>query len=128
MTTQTILSPASLLAELHRLGIRAEARGDNLSLRPASCIPPALLDNIRGAKVEILSLLADPRYRWRTQAEVIFDQIEDVDLRQDLVDVFEEREAIASVDGHLDDDAAGQTAYEHLVTELANRTSKGECL
>jgi hypothetical protein len=121
VTLKTSLAPAELLIELHRLGVSAAIKGDFLSLRPAARVPPTLLEEARCAKAEIMTLLADPRRRWRAQAEAVIRKVEGQDLRQDLLDVFDEREAIASVDGGMDDDAAGQLAYETLVQELAKK-------
>ena len=121
MTPETALAPAEVLAELHRLAVRAAIKGDALSLRPAGRIPSALLEDARREKTGIMALLADPRRRWRVQAEAVIGKVEDQDLRQDLLDVFDEREAIVSVDGGMDDDAAGQLAYETLLQELEKK-------
>ena len=121
MTPETSLAPAELLVELHRLGVRAAIKCDALSLRPATRVSPSLLEAVRVSKAEIMALLADPRRRWRVQAEAVIGKVEGRDLRQDLLDVFDEREAIASVDGGMGDDAAGQLAYETLLQELGKK-------
>ena len=114
MITETSLAPVEILIELHRLGVRVAAKDNTLSFRPASRAPPPLLEEVRASKAEILALLATPRRRWILQAEATIKKINDQDLRQDLRDVFDEREAIASIDGSLDDDAAGLLAYTSL--------------
>jgi len=59
------------------------------------------------------SALVDPIPRWREQAEALVAGHPDED-REDLLHLFEEREAIASVDGGQDDYRAGRLAYEAL--------------
>lgn len=121
MTDVEVLCPADLLVELHCLGVQAAIVGDGLSLRPASRIPQALLEAARAAKPDLMGLLTDPRRRWRVQAEALVGAVTDDDLRHDLLETFDEREAIASVDGGLDDEAAGRLAYEVVLQELAAR-------
>jgi hypothetical protein len=50
----------SLLAKLASLGVLAEARGDQLALRPASVISSAVIAEVLAHKVELLALLAAP--------------------------------------------------------------------
>ncbi|MCG3180933.1 MAG: hypothetical protein BIFFINMI_03298 [Phycisphaerae bacterium] len=117
MTGTTTVSPAELLVELERLGVTVTLRGERLSLRPGSVVPADLLEAVREQKPELIVLLADPRTRWRTQAETVLAEHIDID-RADLLDLFAEREAIASVEGGLDDDTAGRLAYHWLLTRL----------
>jgi hypothetical protein len=59
-----------------------------------------------------------PRSRWREQAEALLATVDDPDLREDFRLVYDEREAIASVDGGLGDDDAGRLAYAELVAAV----------
>jgi len=51
------VTAVAALARLRDLGVTAEARGDKLTLRPASAIPPDLLADLRARKAEVLALL-----------------------------------------------------------------------
>jgi hypothetical protein len=113
----TAPAAADLLVELDRLGICATLRGDRISLQPASLLPPGLLAAARDRKSDLSGLLADPRRRWREQAEALVAGYVGED-REDLLHLFDEREAIASIDGGLDDHHAGQMAYETLRSHL----------
>jgi hypothetical protein len=70
-------------------------------------------------KPELTALLADPRRRWCEQAEALVAGRPDED-REDLLHVFDEREAIAAIDGGLDDEAAGQLAYQQVLSRLGD--------
>lgn len=117
MTATITTSPAELLAELDRLGVTVTLCGDRISLRPASVVPADLMAAIRRQKSALRVLLADPRSRWRFQAEALLTGVE-VCLRDDLLELFAEREAIASIDGGLDDDTAGRLACHWLLARL----------
>jgi len=117
MTATTAMTPAELLVELERLGVTVTLRGERLSLRPASIVPANLLATARELKPDLIGLLADPRTRWRSQAEAVLADLDD-QRRPGLLELFAEREAIASVDGGLDDDTAGRLAYHWLLTRL----------
>lgn len=117
MTASVAMTPPELLVELERLGVTVTLRGDRLSLRPASVVPADLLAAVREQKPELIVLLADPRTRWRSQAEAVLADLDD-ERRADLLELFAEREAIASVDGGLDDDTAGHLAYHWLLARL----------
>ena len=51
---------------------------------------------------------------WAQQAAALLSTINDGDLRADLRYLYEEREAIACIDGHLSADDAGRLAYGEL--------------
>ena len=51
---------------------------------------------------------------WAQQAAALLSMIDDDDLRADLRYLFEEREAIACIDGHLSADDAGRLAFGEL--------------
>lgn len=51
---------------------------------------------------------------WAQQAAALLSLIDDDDLRADLRYLFEEREAIACIDGHLSADDAGRLAFGEL--------------
>lgn|GEM_PF-914990 len=57
----------------------------------------------------------------RGQAEALVKGRSDAD---DLLYIFDEREAIASIDGQLDPQAAGQMAYKHLQREVQENTTQ----
>ena len=80
MTSETSLAPVELLVQLNRLGVRVAAKGEALSLRPASRAPPPLLEEVRASKAEILALLATPRRRWILQATATIEKIDDQDF------------------------------------------------
>ena len=46
-----------LLGEMRRLGVTLEARGDRLRFRPAKVLPPALLNDLRVHKAQLLEEL-----------------------------------------------------------------------
>jgi len=119
MTTVTTPSAADVLMELHRRGIEISIRGDRFSLRPRGETPEWLKGVIRQLRVELLGLLSHPRRRWKEQAEALLMTVDDLSLREDIRHLFDEREAIASVDGGLDDDRAGRLAYRELEDRLA---------
>jgi hypothetical protein len=118
MTTMIVSTAPDLLVELDRLGVRAALKGGRISLQPASLIPPGLLVVIRERKTDLAALLAEPRHRWRTQAQALLAPVTAPALREDLLYLFDEREAIASVDGRLSDDLAGELAYRELVPKV----------
>lgn len=117
MTTDTTFNAASVLFELDRHGIKIAVKGDRLSLQPGSKVPAWLMEIIRQRKAGLLTIVADPRRRWRSQAEALIAS-RSADDHEDLLHVFDEREAIASVDGGLDDDYAGQLAYITLKNHI----------
>ena len=117
MITITRPTATELLVELERLGVTATVRGDRISLRPASIVPAELLAAVREQKSALMAVLADPQARWQSQAEVLVADL-DGDRRADLLELFTEREAIASVDGGVDEDTAGHMAYQWLLTRL----------
>ncbi len=51
------MNAASLLAELHSLGVTIEARGDRLRFGPVDAVPPDLLEHLRANKEEVIDLL-----------------------------------------------------------------------
>jgi hypothetical protein len=118
MTTLIVSTTADLLVELDRLGVRATLKGGRISLQPAGLIPPDLLVVARERKTDLAALLTEPRRRWRAQAQALLAPVTDLALREDLLYLFDEREAIASVDGHLSDDLAGELAYRELVPKV----------
>ncbi len=115
MTMMIVSTAPGLLVELDRLGIRVTLKGDRISLQPTSLIPPVLLVVARERKTDVVALLAEPRRRWSAQAQALLAPVTDQALREDLLYMFDEREAIASVDGRLSDDLAGELAYRELV-------------
>jgi hypothetical protein len=126
MTTTTAPRAIDLLVELNRLGVIVTLKGDRIGLQPASRVPAEMLTAVRDHKVELLDLLADPRCRWKEQAEALLAAVDDPDLREDLRHIFDEREAIVSVDGGLGDDEAGRLAYEQLAGAVAALDQQGE--
>ena len=113
----TATAATELLVELDRLGIRSSIKADQISLRPASMIPGELLEEVCGSAAELMVLLKNPRRRWREQAEALIVGYPDKD-HENLLHVFDEREAIASIDGGQDDHHGGQLAYETLCNHL----------
>jgi hypothetical protein len=115
MTTMIVSTAPDLLVKLDRLGVHVALKGDRISLQPASLIPPDLLVVIRECKTDVAALLTEPRRRWRAQAQALLAPVTAPALCEDLLHLFDEREAIASVDGNLNDDLAGELAYRELV-------------
>jgi len=113
----TVTTATELLVELDHLGVQSSIKANQISLRPASLIPAELLEEVCGSAAELMALLENPRRRWREQAEALIAGRPDGD-RQDLLHLFDEREAIASIDGWQDDHHAGQLAYESLKNHL----------
>jgi hypothetical protein len=126
MTTATTPTAAALLVELHQRGIEISIRGDRFGLRPKGKAPGWLKGVMRQLRAELMDLLSDPRRRWKEQAEALLTTVDDTDLREDLRHVFDEREAIASVDGGLGDDEAGRLAYRQLAAAVAALAQQGE--
>ena len=60
------VSAADLLTDLHRLGIRLEVHGDRLRYSSRSVVTPALADQLRAHKSELLALL-------RTNCDMVTD-------------------------------------------------------
>lgn len=58
-----------------------------------------------------------PRLCWRRQAQALIGPRSDEE-REDLLHLFDEREAIASIDGGQDEDHAGRLAYDTLKNHL----------
>ena len=52
------MTAAAVLARLDALGVAVVARGDSLTIRPASAVPSALLAEMKVHKAEVLALLA----------------------------------------------------------------------
>ena len=117
MTPATIPAAAELLVKLGRLDVRVAIEAGRVRLHPASRIPRELLEDLCAHKGELLAMLSDPRQRWRSQADVLVADVP-ADDREDLLHLFDEREAIASVDGGLDDHDAGRLAYDTLCDHL----------
>ena len=113
-TSSTI---ARLLVQLAHLGIAVVAKDNRISLKPASRLSPDYLSYISLCKPELMVLLQDPRRRWRAQAQELIRNAPAND-HEDMLDLFDEREAIACVDGELDDHHAGQVAYRALLKNL----------
>ena len=121
MPVLTATTATALLVELDRLGVRSSIKANQISLRPASLIPTELLEEVCGSAAELMALIENPRRRWREQAEALIAGRPDED-REGLLHLFDEREAIASIDGGLDDHQAGQLAYETLKNHLREKT------
>jgi hypothetical protein len=120
MTAVTTPSAAEILVELDLRGIQVAVRGDRFSLRPKGAAPEWLKTVMRQLRAELASLLADPRRRWREQAEALVALHPDED-REDVLHFFHEREAIAALDGGLNDHDAGCLAYQALRAALKER-------
>ena len=118
MTTMATKTAADLLVELDRLGVQAMLKGERISLQPASSVPAELIAQVRDLKPELAALLAAPRRRWREQTVALLAAVTDEEVRGDLQAFFDEREAVASVDGGQDDDHAGRLAYEAIGARL----------
>jgi len=123
MPSLTAPNVTAILVDLDRLGVQASTRAGQISLRPASRVPAELLEDVCDLAAEMMTLLADPRCRWRQQAEALIVGHPDDD-REDLLHLFDEREAIASIDGNLDDDDAGRLAYGELASRLAMESGR----
>ena len=56
------VNAATIISDLHALGVRIEAHGDKLELAPASVIPPELVEQVRAHKPAVLAHL-----RWQVK-------------------------------------------------------------
>jgi hypothetical protein len=121
MNSTTLLTAGNLLATLHALGVEATPQNDQLVLRPKSKLTPEVIDALKTHKADVLTLLAAPRRRWRTQAEALVRDVALPEQCDDLLEMFDEREAIAAIDGGLDDQAAGHLAYVTLTEALQEK-------
>jgi hypothetical protein len=126
MTTATTPTAAEVLVELHRRGIEIAVRGAQFGLRPKGKAPDWLKGIIGQLRAELTDILSDPRRRWKEQGEAPLATVDDPDLREDLRHIFDEREAIVSLDGGLGDDEAGRLAYEQLAAAVAALAQQGE--
>jgi hypothetical protein len=118
MTTMATKTAADLLVELDRLGIQATLKGERIGLQPASRLPADMLARVRDLKPELTALLTEPRRRWQEQTLTLLATVAGEEVREDLQHAFQEREAVGSVDGGLDDHQAGRLAYETLIAHL----------
>ena len=125
MTTATTPTAADILVDLHQRGVEVYIRGDRFGLRPKGKAPDWLKGVLKQLRAELTGLLSDPRRRWKEQAEALLTTVDDPDLREDLRHIFDEREAIASVDGGLGDDEAGRLAYRQLAAAVAALAQQG---
>jgi hypothetical protein len=55
------MNAASLLDELHSLGVTLESRGDRLRFKPVNAVPPDLVEHLRAHKDEVIALLEHDR-------------------------------------------------------------------
>jgi hypothetical protein len=117
MPSLTAPNVTVILVDLDHLGVQASTKAGQISLRPASRVPAELLEDVCDLAAEMMTLLAAPRCRWRQQAEALIAGHPD-DECEDLLHLFDEREAIASVDGGQDDHHSGQLAYVTLKNHL----------
>ncbi len=124
MTTVTIPTAADILVELDQRGIQLSVKCEYFILCPKGRAPDWLKGVMRQYRAELIDLLANPRRRWREQAEALIAGCPDED-REDILHTFDEREAIAAVDGGLDDEAAGQLAYQQVLSELGHALIHG---
>jgi hypothetical protein len=54
------MDPRAILAELEARGVEFRVAGDDLEIRPAEAVPPALLARLRAHKPEVLRRLVAP--------------------------------------------------------------------
>jgi hypothetical protein len=118
MTSSPYLIAGGLLATLQAMNVEVEVRGDQLALHPRGRLTAKLVETLKTHKADLLTLLTEPRRRWRVQAEALVGSVAQPAQCDDLLELFDEREAIASVDGASGDDAAGRMAYEHLLEHV----------
>ena len=120
MSSKNTSTIAKLLVQLAQLGVDVVPKDGRISLKPASRLSADYLSFISACKPELMALLLDLRRRWRAQAQALIADVPTED-REDLLDMFDEREAIASVHGELDDHCAGQVAYKTLLAQLQEK-------
>ena len=117
MSISNTSATVRLLVQLAHLGVGVVAKDDRISLKPASRLSAEHLSFVSACKPELMVLLQEPRRRWRAQAQELIKNLSAED-RDDLLDMFDEREGIASVHGELDDHSAGQVAYKALLSHI----------
>jgi hypothetical protein len=126
MNSTTLLTAGNLLVTLHALGVEAMPQNDQLVLRPKSKLTPEVIDALKAHKADVLTLLTEPRRRWRIQAEALVRDVALPEQCDDFLEMFDEREAIAAIDGGLDDHAAGHLAYVTLTAALQEKGANCE--
>ena len=120
MSIKNTSATAGLLVQLTHLGVAVAIKDDRISLKPASQLSAEHLSFVSTCKPELMSLLQEPRRRWQAQAEALIENTP-AETREDLLELFSEREAIASVHGELDDHLAGQVAYKSLLARIQDK-------
>lgn len=123
MTVAADRTPAEVLLDLDTRGIVIDVFGERLRLRPTPLVTDEVVGQVQACKSRLMSLLAGPRRRWRAQAEALITSRPPA-RHEDLLHIFDEREAIASVDGGLTDHEAGGLAYEELVGRISDATGR----
>lgn len=117
----TLHTGRKMLTDLRRAGVLLSANGDRLTFdAPAGAMTPDLRAMLKAGKAELLAVLAGD-YLAAALALVLRET--DADRREALADRFDEREAIAVIDGDLTEPEAQRSAYIDLC-----RAMEGGCL
>ena len=103
-----------LLYKAEAAGLRIVRDGDTLLVYGPPEAEP-IVEQLREHKPAILNQW------WNWQARRLLAGVDDLDLRQDLADVFDERAAICEYDGGLPAPDAEQLAFGELVAEAIRR-------
>jgi hypothetical protein len=114
----TARTPAEVLIELHLRGICITLTDGHVSLEPSAKASSPLLEAVHRHESMLREMLSNPRRRWKEQTETLLAPVTDLAIREDLLHLFDEREAIASLDGCQSDDLAGELAYRELVPKV----------
>lgn len=105
------MSPANLIFDLHRKGIRLTGVGGNLVIEgPIHLITNDVWKAIKSHKPQLLPLVTP---RWSQKASTLLSRIDDARERSNLRYVYEERAAIHQHDGGLPEDEAERLAFEY---------------
>ena len=69
------MTPAAMLAEIRRRGAIAYRKGDTIRLRPASVLPPELIEAVRRHKAELLAVVPELHPGPRVDYEAIYAEL-----------------------------------------------------
>jgi len=100
-----------LLAELDRLGVSVAVKGDRIGLRPATRVPPELLEIIRSCRSQMMDLLSGPR-------QTPTPRMLPADLPADWHFLWDERAAITAYDGGLTREHAEAAALADILARM----------
>lgn len=110
------MTPARLIVDLAKAGITLAVRGDKLIVNgPQHLLTEHVLRQLKTHKAAIMPLV---KVDWARRTAYLLNKVNDPDRRADLREQFEERAAIAEIDGGLPRDEAERIGYEQIRHEI----------